>query len=90
MLLTENQQTPTIQFENSYQNHVESRNFNVFLDELIDIYNSEKNLNVTLPEMIKNAEDPENQEALTMHLKFTQEHLKRLEEFFISINQPLN
>ena len=90
MITTKNHQSTPILNENSFQYHIESRNCNVFLDELIDIYNSEKNLNVTLPEMIKNAEDTENQEALITHLKFTQEHIKRLEDFFISINQPIN
>ena len=68
---------------------ISSDNCNVFVKELIEIYNSEKKLNLSLPIMILNAESPEVAKALTIHLKFTQEHLLRLEEFFSSINQPL-
>ncbi|WP_309609950.1 DUF892 family protein [Flavobacterium sp.] len=90
MITTKNNQPNQNKTDNSFQKHIESKNCNAFLDELIDIYNSEKNLNVTLPEMIKNAHDTETEKALTTHLKFTQEHIKRLEDFFVSINQPVN
>ncbi|MFM9989205.1 DUF892 family protein [Flavobacterium sp.] len=70
-------------------NDVSSDNCNVFVDELMTIYNSEKRLNLSLPKMILNAKSPEIVKALTIHLKFTQEHLLRLEELFTSINQPL-
>ena len=62
---------------------------NVFVDELMTIYKSEKELNETLPTMIKDAKSSEIIAALTRHLKFTQEHLLRLETFFKSINQPI-
>ena len=64
-------------------------NCNVFINELMTIYNSEKELNETLPTMIKNAKTSEIVTALTKHLRFTQEHLLRLETFFKSINQPI-
>ncbi|MEO8234151.1 MAG: DUF892 family protein [Flavobacterium sp.] len=70
-------------------NDVSSDNCNVFVDELMTIYNSEKRLNLSLPKMILDAKSPEIVKALTIHLKFTQEHLLRLEELFTSINQPL-
>lgn len=70
-------------------NDVSSDNCNVFVDELMSIYNSEKKLKLSLPKMILNAKSPEIVKALTIHLKFTQEHLLRLEELFTSINQPL-
>jgi ferritin-like metal-binding protein YciE len=70
-------------------NDVSNDNCNVFVDELMTIYNSEKRLNLSLPKMILNAKSPEIVKALTIHLKFTQEHLLRLEELFTSINQPL-
>lgn len=70
-------------------NDASSDNCNVFVDELMTIYNSEKRLNLSLPKMILNAKSPEIVKALTIHLKFTQEHLLRLEELFTSINQPL-
>jgi ferritin-like metal-binding protein YciE len=68
---------------------VSSDNCNVFVDELMSIYNSEKRLNLSLPKMILSAKSPEIVKALTIHLKFTQEHLLRLEDLFTSINQPL-
>lgn len=66
-----------------------SGNCNVYLEELVHIYESEKNLKQTLPLMIENATTPEIVKALTTHLKFTQDHLQRLEELFDSINVPL-
>lgn len=62
---------------------------NVFVQELMNIYQAEKKLNLTLPKMILNAKSHETIKSLTMHLKFTQEHLLRLEALFKSINQPL-
>jgi ferritin-like metal-binding protein YciE len=62
---------------------------NVFVQELMNIYRAEKKLNLTLPKMILNAKSHETIKSLTMHLKFTQEHLHRLETLFKSINQPL-
>ena len=54
---------------------ISSDNCNVFVDELMTIYNSEKKLNLSLPKMILNAKSPEIVKALTIHLRFTQEHL---------------
>ena len=68
---------------------ISSDNCNVFVNELMTIYNSEKRLNLSLPKMILNAKSPEIVKSLTIHLKFTQEHLLRLETFFKSINQPI-
>ncbi|WP_395043286.1 DUF892 family protein [Flavobacterium sp.] len=65
-------------------------NCNVYLDELVRIYNEEKSLNATLPTKIKNENNQEIIEALTTHLIFTQEHLLRLEDFFESINYKIN
>ena len=66
------------------------KNFNVFMDELTAIYESEKKLNLTLPQMILDAKTPEIADGLTVHLKFTQEHLLRLDTFFASIKQSIN
>ena len=90
MITTKNYQPNQVNNENSFGNHIESKNCNAFLDELIEIYNSEKSLNITLPEMIKNSENSETKKALIKHLKFTEEHIKRLEEFFTSINYTIN
>jgi ferritin-like metal-binding protein YciE len=62
---------------------------NVFINELLSIYNSEKRLNATLPTMILNAKTHKIANGLINHLKFTQQHLLRLETFFKSINQPI-
>ncbi|WP_394758502.1 DUF892 family protein [Flavobacterium sp.] len=73
----------------SLDNDSSDEHCNIFINELMTIYNSEKELNETLPTMIKNAKTSEIVTALTKHLRFTQEHLLRLETFFKSINQPL-
>ena len=66
-----------------------SENCNVYLEELIKIYQSEKKLFQTLPIMIKNAATQEIAKSLTTHLKFTQKHILRLETLFNSIKDPL-
>ena len=71
------------------KNHETSNNCNTFLNELRTIYQSEKRLNETLPVMILNAQTPKIVSGLTKHLKFTQEHLLRLETLFTSINEPI-
>ena len=63
---------------------------NIFLEELLTIYNSEKKLNLKLPTIIINSKSTKIASGLIKHLKFTQEHLLRLETFFKSINQPIN
>ena len=62
---------------------------NLFIEELTAIYESEKKLNLKLPQMIVDAKTPEIAEGLTVHLKFTQEHLLRLETFFASVKQSI-
>jgi ferritin-like metal-binding protein YciE len=53
-----------------------------FVDEIKDIYWAEKKLVTTLPKMRKAASTPELQDALTMHLEVTKEHVSRLEQVF--------
>ncbi len=74
-------------FEN-IANDITENDSNIFIDELLSIYDSEKKLNSTLPTMILNAKSIKIANGLTEYLKFTQEHLLRLEIFFKSINQP--
>ncbi len=62
---------------------------NVFIDELMSIYDAEKKLNNSLPTMILNARTPKIANGLTKHLKFTQEHLQRLESLFTSLKEPI-
>lgn len=60
---------------------------NVFLEELKEIYFSEKALIISIPILIKNAATEELADALKVHLQFTIDHIKRLEEFFTSIGE---
>lgn len=65
------------------------KNFNAYIDELSAIYEAEKKLNLKLPQMIVEAKTSEIAAGLTVHLKFTQEHLLRLETFFESVKQSI-
>ena len=57
----------------------------LFLNELKDVYNAEKQLIRALPRMAKAAQSPELQQALTKHLKETEGHAKRLEQIFAEL-----
>jgi ferritin-like metal-binding protein YciE len=54
----------------------------LFIEELKDIYNAEKQLTRALPRMAKAAESPELQQAFTKHLKETEGQIQRLEQIF--------
>jgi ferritin-like metal-binding protein YciE len=60
---------------------------NIFVEELKEIYFSEKTLIISIPILIKNAATDELADALKVHLQFTIDHIKRLEEFFDSIGE---
>lgn len=57
----------------------------LFEDGLKDIYWAEKALKKELPKMEKNASSPELKNAITKHHSETEQHIKRLEEAFKSI-----
>ena len=59
----------------------------LFLEELKDVYNAEKQLVRALPRMAKAAESPELQQAFTKHLKETEGQVKRLERVFQELGQ---
>jgi ferritin-like metal-binding protein YciE len=59
----------------------------LFLEELKDIYNAEKQLTRALPRMAKAAESPELQQAFTKHLKETEGQIQRLERVFQQLGQ---
>jgi ferritin-like metal-binding protein YciE len=61
----------------------------LFLEELRDIYNAEKQLTRALPRMAKAAESPELQQAFTTHLKETEGQIQRLEKVFRELGQPV-
>ena len=59
----------------------------LFLEELKDIYNAEKQILRALPRMAKTAESPDLAEAFTKHLRETQGHVQRLERIFKEVGQ---
>jgi ferritin-like metal-binding protein YciE len=60
---------------------------NLFIEELKDIYNGEKQITKALPRMAKAAESPELQQAFTKHLKETEGQIQRLEKIFQELGQ---
>jgi ferritin-like metal-binding protein YciE len=59
----------------------------LFIDELKDVYNAEKQIIRALPKMAKAAESPELEQAFTKHLKETEGHVERLEQIFKELGQ---
>ncbi|MGZ8392795.1 MAG: YciE/YciF ferroxidase family protein, partial [Gemmatimonadales bacterium] len=59
----------------------------LFLEELKDVYNAEKQILKALPKMAKAAESPELEKAFTQHLKETQGQVQRLERIFKELGQ---
>src|SRR5688572_26418122 len=61
----------------------------LFIDELKDIYNGEKQLLIALPRMAKAAESSELQQAFTKHLKETEGQVQRLERVLKALGQAV-
>ena len=59
----------------------------LFLEELKDVYNAEKQILRALPRMAKAAESPGLGQAFTQHLKETQGQVQRLERIFKELGQ---
>jgi ferritin-like metal-binding protein YciE len=59
----------------------------LFLEELKDVYNAEKQLVRALPRMAKAANDAKLQQAFTKHLRETEGHVERLERIFKALGQ---
>jgi ferritin-like metal-binding protein YciE len=59
----------------------------LFLEELKDVYNAEKQILRALPRMAKAAESSELQQAFTKHLKETEGQVQRLEQVFQELGQ---
>ena len=57
----------------------------LFVDELKDIYDAEKQLTKALPKMAKAADSPELRAAFEEHLEITRMQVNRLEEVFKSL-----
>ena len=61
----------------------------LFIEELSDIYNAEQQLTKALPKMAKAAQSAELRAAFEEHLDQTKEHIKRLDQVFEAIAQPM-
>jgi ferritin-like metal-binding protein YciE len=61
----------------------------LFIEELRDIYNGEKQLLKALPRMAKAAESPQLQQAFTKHLKETEGQVQRLERILRELGQTV-
>jgi len=59
----------------------------LFLDEIRDLYDAEKQLIKALPKMAKAASSDELRGAFEDHLEQTQEHVTRLEEIFDALGE---
>jgi ferritin-like metal-binding protein YciE len=59
----------------------------LFLHELKDILNAERQLVEALPRMAKAAQSPDLQKAFTKHLRETEGHVGRLERIFTSLGE---
>jgi ferritin-like metal-binding protein YciE len=59
----------------------------LFLDELRDLYDAEKQLTKALPKMAKAASSGELRMAFENHLKETQKQVERLEEIFETLDE---
>ncbi len=61
----------------------------LFLEELKDVYNAEKQILRALPKMAKAAESPRLEQAFTQHLKETEGQVQRLERVFKELGQTV-
>ncbi len=59
----------------------------LFLDEIRDLYDAEKQLTKALPKMVKSSSTPELKSAFEDHLQETQGHVERLEEIFQTLGE---
>jgi ferritin-like metal-binding protein YciE len=59
----------------------------LFLDEIRDLYDAEKQLTKALPKMAKAAVSEELRAAFEEHLQQTQEHVQRLEQVFEAMSE---
>lgn len=61
--------------------------YGLFIEELADMYNSEKQIVKALPKLIKVASLPDLKEALTKHWNETENQVRRIEKIFNILNQ---
>lgn len=60
----------------------------LYVDQLRDVYNAEKQLTKALPKMAKAASNKELRTALEEHLEVTKRQVERLEEVFRGLGRP--
>jgi ferritin-like metal-binding protein YciE len=60
----------------------------LYVDELKDVYNAEKQILRALPKMVKKAEHPELRQAFENHVAVTEEQVRRLETIFDDLKLP--
>lgn len=60
----------------------------LFLDEIRDLYDAEKQLTKALPKMAKAAEADDLRDAFEAHLEQTRGHVDRLHEIFELVDEP--
>lgn len=60
----------------------------LFVDELKDVYNAEKQILTALPKMAKATTSPDLAKAFTKHLEETKGHVARLEQAFKALDLP--
>jgi ferritin-like metal-binding protein YciE len=60
----------------------------LYVDELKDVYNAEKQLLRALPKMAKKAEHPELRQAFENHQVMTEEQVRRIETIFDDLKLP--
>ena len=60
-----------------------------FVDELRDTYDAEKQLTKALPKLAKAAGSAELKRAFETHLEETKGQIRRLEEVFASLDEPV-
>ena len=58
----------------------------LYIDELKDLYNAEKQLVKALPKMVKASTHPELKRAFADHLEKTEGHVQRLETIFADLD----
>jgi ferritin-like metal-binding protein YciE len=60
----------------------------LYVDQLRDVYNAEKQLTKALPKLVKAASNRELRSALEEHLEVTKRQVERLEEVFRGLGRP--
>ena len=60
----------------------------LYVDQLRDMYNAEKQITKALPKMVKAASNRELKSALEEHLEITKRQVEKLEEIFRGLGRP--